>query len=46
MKSVQAFGVFLKKDGIIFRKSAYLQWGTSKKSIGSFLLLNPGRAKP
>lgn len=34
------------KGDYLFRNSAFLQWGKSKKSIGSFLLLNPGKAKP
>ncbi|MFD1416275.1 hypothetical protein [Oceanobacillus jeddahense] len=46
MDHIQAFGEFQKKDGYIFRKSAYLQWGEQTNSIGSFLLLNPGKAKP
>lgn len=46
MGDVQAYGVFQRKDDNIFRISAYLQWGTKKESIGSFLLLNPGSAKP
>lgn len=44
MYQPKAFGTFLKKKNHIFRQSAYLQWGESEKSIGSFLLLNPGSA--
>ncbi|MFD1334514.1 hypothetical protein ACFQ4N_02825 [Oceanobacillus iheyensis] len=46
MENVKAFGVFEKQGNYIFRNSAYLQWGTKEESIGSFLLLNPGNAKP
>ncbi|KAB2338031.1 DUF1643 domain-containing protein [Cytobacillus depressus] len=46
MASVQAFGIIHLKNGYSFRKSAYLQWGENKESLGSFLLLNPGSAKP
>lgn len=46
MGHFQAFGVFQKIDEYIFRKSAYIQWGDQKESIGSFLLLNPGGAEP
>ncbi|MFA1822595.1 hypothetical protein ACDX78_20995 [Virgibacillus oceani] len=46
MVNKHAYGVFEIKKGIIFRKSAYLQWGTATKSIGAVLLLNPGEAKP
>lgn len=45
MNEVKAIGNFQMENEIIFRKSAYLQWGTSDESIGSFLLLNPGNAK-
>ncbi|WP_224773325.1 hypothetical protein [Metabacillus idriensis] len=44
MNQPHAFGTFLKKKNLIFRESAYLQWGESEQSIGSFLLLNPGSA--
>ncbi|OHR67114.1 hypothetical protein HMPREF3291_11605 [Bacillus sp. HMSC76G11] len=44
MYQPKAFGTFLKKKNHLFRQSAYLQWGESEKSIGSFLLLNPGSA--
>ncbi|HEY4602299.1 MAG TPA: DUF1643 domain-containing protein [Cerasibacillus sp.] len=46
MENVKVFGKFEKRDNLIFRHSAYLQWRTSEKSLGSFLLLNPGNALP
>ena len=41
-----AYGQFEERKGYIFRPMAYLQWGTSEESLGAFLLLNPGKAKP
>jgi len=35
---------FEKRGDYTYRTSAYIQWGDSEKSIGSFLLLNPGGA--
>lgn len=46
MGSVKAYGQFEERNGYTYRTSAYLQWGTSEKSLGAFLLLNPGRTKP
>ncbi|WP_419961137.1 hypothetical protein [Psychrobacillus sp. BM2] len=46
MGSVKAYGQFEKRNGYTYRTRAYLQWGTSVKSLGAFLLLNPGKAKP
>lgn len=45
MNQPKAFGAFIKRGDYTFRTSAYIQWGESKKSIGSCLLLNPGSAK-
>lgn len=44
MKIVNAYGTFTKENNLIHRNAAYLQWGRSGSSIGSFLLLNPGSA--
>jgi hypothetical protein len=44
MSNPKAFGNFIKRGDIIYRTSAYIQWGESEKSIGSCLLLNPGSA--
>ncbi|MFY0802063.1 hypothetical protein [Peribacillus frigoritolerans] len=44
MTEVIAFGTFTKQNDYIHRKFAYLQWGESNQSLGSFLLLNPGGA--
>lgn len=46
MNHVKAYGKFIEENGYSHRKAAYLQWGTSEKSIGSFLLLNPGSSAP
>lgn len=45
MRSVKAYGQFEERNGNTYRSRAYLQWGTSEKSLGAFLLLNPGKAK-
>lgn len=45
LKTVKAYGSFVKRDNHIFRTSAYLQWGDSADSLGACLLLNPGSAK-
>lgn len=42
MNHLKAYGKFVEESGYSHRTAAYLQWGTSEKSIGSFLLLNPG----
>ncbi len=39
-----AYGFYEKRGDYVFRKSAYIQWGESEKSLGSCLLLNPGGA--
>lgn len=44
MNQPQAFGTFLLTEKNTFRTSAFIQWGDSKKSLGSCLLLNPGSA--
>lgn len=46
MNHVKAYGKFVEQNGYSHRTAAYLQWGTSEKSIGSFLLLNPGSSAP
>ena len=46
MSNVKAYGQFEERNGYTFRPKAYLQWGSSKESLGAFLLLNPGNAKP
>ncbi|MGG1658903.1 hypothetical protein [Brevibacillus sp. NRS-1366] len=40
----QAFATFRRAGGHEYRTSAYIQWGTSFRSLGSCLLLNPGAA--
>ncbi|KSU82085.1 hypothetical protein GA0061096_3699 [Fictibacillus enclensis] len=45
MNEPKAYGVFSKRKNYVFRDSAYIQWGNSTRSIGSFLLLNPGSSK-
>ena len=44
LRKVKAYGEFAKKGAHIYRKSAYIQWGKSKESLGACLLLNPGSA--
>ncbi|MDF0728928.1 hypothetical protein PY093_20150 [Cytobacillus sp. S13-E01] len=41
---VKAFGTFIKREDVIYRTSAYIQWGESTQSLGACLLLNPGSA--
>lgn len=45
LNNVKAFGQFEERRGYVFRTSAYLQWGSSTKSLGAFLFLNPGRTE-
>lgn len=44
MGNVRVIGTFGKHQNHIFREKAYIQWGNNPTSIGSFLLLNPGKA--
>ncbi|WP_203289927.1 hypothetical protein [Metabacillus sp. cB07] len=44
MNQPKAYGTFYKNRNLTFRESAYLQFGSSETSIGSFLMLNPGGA--
>lgn len=44
MKEFQAFGTYYRSNGHLCRKAAYLQFGHSSKSIGSTIMLNPGKA--
>ncbi|MCQ6281694.1 DUF6946 family protein [Bacillus sp. EB600] len=44
MNEPRAIGTFLKDDGKILRSKTRLQWGESKQSIGSVIMLNPGSA--
>ncbi|ATY84529.1 hypothetical protein CVV65_05805 [Kyrpidia spormannii] len=44
MDKPRAYGVFIKNGTHTCRTAAYIQWATSKVSIGSCLLLNPGSA--
>lgn len=44
MNIPKVYGTFFKRRGKIYRKSTYIQWGNSEKSIGACLLLNPGSA--
>ncbi|MCM3201613.1 hypothetical protein A9488_08865 [Bacillus cereus] len=44
MDYVRAFGTFYKSNGHIFRKAAYLQFGSSSRSLGATIMLNPGYA--
>ena len=46
MSNVKVYGQFVGFKGYMFRPKAYLQWGTSSESLGAFLLLNPGTARP
>lgn len=46
MEKVRVFGEFENRNDIVHRNVAYLQWGNAVKSLGSFLLLNPGSALP
>lgn len=41
MSQPKAFGSFILRRGIVFRTSAYIQWGRSGKSLGALLLLHP-----
>lgn len=43
--SPTAYGTFVKRGKYVFRKSTFIQWGDSEKSIGACLLHNPGSAK-
>ncbi|WP_347549028.1 hypothetical protein ABFG93_16085 [Pseudalkalibacillus hwajinpoensis] len=45
MVNVKVFGSFTKKGNHTYRKTAYIQWGESEKTLGACLLLNPGSAK-
>jgi hypothetical protein len=40
-----AIGTFKRIGDHLHRTSAYIQWGTSARSLGSCLLLNPGAAR-
>ena len=40
----RSFGTLLKDDGKTLRSKTRLQWGESKQSIGSVIMLNPGSA--
>ncbi|WP_100486227.1 DUF1643 domain-containing protein [Sporolactobacillus pectinivorans] len=44
MDQPQVFGAFVRRYGATFRTSAYIKWGTSRQSLGSVLILNPGSA--
>lgn len=44
MREFQAFGTYYRSNGHLCRKAAYLQFGHSNKSIGSTIMLNPGKA--
>ena len=44
-QSVKGFGKFIKKDNYVYRTEAFLQWGTSKKTIGTIIMQNPGAAE-
>lgn len=44
MREFQAFGTYYRSNGQLCRKAAYLQFGHSNKSIGSTIMLNPGKA--
>lgn len=41
----RVFGRFIFRFGLVFRTSAYIQWGHSSRSLGSVLMLNPGSAQ-
>jgi len=44
MSEVQAYGTYYRSNGHICRKTAYLQFSYSSESIGSTIMLNPGKA--
>ncbi|WP_289138150.1 hypothetical protein [uncultured Brevibacillus sp.] len=44
MNQLQAFAAFSQSGEHVYRTSTYIQWGTSSRSLGSCLLLNPGSA--
>ncbi|SMF01184.1 hypothetical protein [Paenibacillus barengoltzii] len=44
MEKPVVFGEFVEKNGLTLRKSTYIKFGESNRSIGSALLLNPGSA--
>ena len=41
---VKGYGSFIQKDNYVYRTEAYLQWGSSEKTIGTVIMLNPGKA--
>lgn len=41
---VKAYGTFVKKGNNLFRKEAYIQFGNSQNTLGTIIMLNPGRA--
>ncbi|MFP3513242.1 hypothetical protein SB775_27445, partial [Peribacillus sp. SIMBA_075] len=45
VNEVKAFGTYYKTNGHLCRKAAYLQFGNSSESIGSTVMLNPGKAE-
>ncbi|MDN3436512.1 hypothetical protein QMA04_00335 [Planococcus sp. APC 3900] len=45
MSQFKAFGTFYRINNHLCRKSAYLQFGQSSRSIGSTVMLNPGEAR-
>ncbi|WP_433945550.1 DUF1643 domain-containing protein [Paenibacillus sp. SN-8-1] len=44
MREPVVYGEFERRDGVLFRRKCFLQWGSSTKSIGAFVGLNPGAA--
>ncbi|MFT8317638.1 MAG: hypothetical protein ABF651_05110 [Sporolactobacillus sp.] len=44
MSIAQIYGRFAYRFGRSFRTSAYIQWGSSARSLGAVLMLNPGSA--
>ncbi|MBO0959945.1 DUF1643 domain-containing protein [Neobacillus sp. MM2021_6] len=44
MNNFKAYGTFYKSNDYICRKAAFLQFGISCSSIGSTIMLNPGKA--
>lgn len=44
MREFQTFGTYYRTNGHLCRKAAYLQFGHCNKSIGSTIMLNPGKA--
>lgn len=43
--SIKAYGEFVEVDGFSFRIKTYIQFGKSNRSLGCFIMCNPGSAR-